>query len=99
MGDMLLLDFTGGFKCYLPESPRGYQIDSIFPFMRGVIVGGENGWTWTYEVNQSDAYPYKMMHERIGEDESKDPSLMLSNITSMAISNAEDCLFFLTTTN
>jgi len=99
MGDMLLLDFNGAFKAYLPESPRGFQIDSIFPFMRGIIVAGENGWIWTFEQNQSDSHPYKKMHERIGEEESKDASLMLSNITSMAISNAEDCLFFLTLTN
>lgn len=51
MGDILLLDFKGEFKNYLPESPRGYQLDCILPFGRGLIVAGDRGLIWTYEMN------------------------------------------------
>lgn len=39
-----------------------------------------------------------MMHERIGEEEGKDPHLLLDNITSMALNQTEDMLYFITKT-
>jgi hypothetical protein len=38
------------------------------------------------------------MHERIGEEECKDPTLLLDNITSMSLNSSEDMLYFITKT-
>jgi hypothetical protein len=61
LGDILILDFQGGYKQYLIESPRGCKINSIVPFDKGLIVAGAHGQIWTYESLLDENYPYKLM--------------------------------------
>lgn len=59
-GDMLLLNHSGEFLKYIPESPYGCSIDSICAFSRGLIVAGEGGNFWAFEGSTNEAAPYKL---------------------------------------
>jgi hypothetical protein len=61
LGDILLMDFQGGFKQYLLESPRGSKINSVVPYDKGLIVAGIEGRIWTYESLLDENYPYKLL--------------------------------------
>ena len=49
-GDVMLVNRSGEFLMYLPESPEGKQIDSITIYSQGFILGGSFGYIWTFAV-------------------------------------------------
>jgi hypothetical protein len=34
----------------LPENSRGMSIDCLFPYSRGLIVAGQDGYIWAFEA-------------------------------------------------
>lgn len=50
---------------------------------------------WTYETNDSETYPYKIMDCGLGEEPMCHESFMLTNINSLALSASEDSLFMI----
>lgn len=68
----MVCETTGEFMSYIAESPQeGFRIQTIAPFSRGFIVGGENGIIIAYERVEDPNHPYR----RIKELETKlDPS-------------------------
>ena len=57
-GDILICAMSGEFLIYVPDSPRGKRIDSIQPYSRGLILGGEEGRIWVYEGTEDENEVY-----------------------------------------
>ena len=41
-GEMLLCANNGEYKCYVPESPEGKCINSVYSFQNGFVICTEN---------------------------------------------------------
>ena len=57
-GDVMLVNHSGEFLLYLPQSPEGNQIDCIFASSHGFMIGGENGHIWTFASQDDEHIPY-----------------------------------------
>ena len=91
------MNFEGGLKAIVTESPRGLSISSITCFDRGIIVAGERGFITTFNGTKDDD-PYKAIKEEIGAKELEDLKFIQedNDVTSIQCSNNEDYLFFVT---
>jgi len=66
----MICDYDGSLLYYLKDSPLGYRIDSIYCMGKGLVVGGVNGYIWSYEVKPFEyGIPYALLHAKIGVDE------------------------------
>jgi hypothetical protein len=102
IGEIILCGMDGAFELYIPESPTedNFKLEAIIPFSRGFIVGGnENGNAKFYAFEECDdpKIGYRLIN--------REPiSLRMENnekheVTSMAISNSEDYIYFTTKSN
>ena len=82
---------SGEFLTYIPDSPYGSRIDSVFAYSRGIIAAGENGSIWAYESSANELAPYKLQQPMISSED-RDTSIMeyfdpdYLNIVSLALS-------------
>ena len=61
-GEIMLCESSGEFMSYIHESPgEGFRIQSIVPFSRGFLIGGENGMIMAYERVEDPKYPYRRL--------------------------------------
>jgi hypothetical protein len=59
-GDLILLNSNCEFQCVLKDSPgQNYHIESIVPYSRGFIVGGDNLTIHFYEPEFENDLGYR----------------------------------------
>jgi len=98
-GEIMICDHDGNLQYYLKDSPLGHRIDTIFPASRGLIVGGANGYIWSYE-NKSYEHgaPYALLQAKIGLDD-KSVCTLADSVTSLCLSEPEDQIFTINKNN
>ena len=62
---MILCNHSGEFLKYIPDSPAGSGIDSMYAFSRGIIVAGAGGCIWAFEGTTNEEAPYKLQQPMI----------------------------------
>jgi hypothetical protein len=72
---------------------------SLCAFQRGIVVGGDEGDIWTFESQQSENNPLRLMQEQVGQKHSEKGMAPTDEITSMVLSKGEDCLYLITGMN
>ena len=60
-GEIMICDYSGLIQTYLTDAPFDNRLDCIWPTTKALVVGGENGFIWSYELTKSHDRPYQLL--------------------------------------
>lgn len=101
----MLLESSGEFRALIQESPGDdFYIETIIAYGKGFIIAGINGIIMIYEKSEDNKIFYKKSATLPSTSESKVDKefgnllsgIMATKIKSLALSTAEDTIFFTT---
>ena len=101
-GDMIVCNMSGEFIiCIQLNKPSyGMRIDALYPYSRGIIATGQDGYIWPFEASKEEYYRPQQA-PICSKDRVKVNEMVIEagSIASVVLNSTEDMLYFIDRNN